>query len=190
MSLVPINRPTSSKSGPAGTPSSHASRESEDNTRSNRAVSLFGLVVMLAGLYATSRDRKAINWHTVITGMLIQYLVALFVLRTEAGYSIFNFISGRARDLLGFAGDGVAFLTDTDTSKIGWFLISVLPAIIFFVSLVQMLYYIGFLQWFIGKFAVFFFWSMKVSGAEAVAAAAAVSQGSVRSCQSRLLINA
>ena len=34
------------------------------------------------------------------------------------------------------------------------------------------LYYIGFIQWFIGKFAVFFFWSMRVSGAEAVVAAA------------------
>ena len=39
-------------------------------------------------------------------------------------------------------------------------------------ALVQLLYYIGFIQWFIGKFAVFFFWSMRVSGAEAVVAAA------------------
>lgn len=43
---------------------------------------------------------------------------------------------------------------------------------IFFVALVQLLYYIGVVQWFIGKFAVFFFWSMRVSGAEAVVAAA------------------
>lgn len=47
-----------------------------------------------------------------------------------------------------------------------------LPAIIFFVALVQILFHWGFLQWFIGKFAVFFFWSMRVSGAEAVVAAA------------------
>jgi CNT family concentrative nucleoside transporter len=40
------------------------------------------------------------------------------------------------------------------------------------VALVQLLYYWGLLQWFIGKFAVFFFWSMKVSGAEAVVASA------------------
>ena len=49
---------------------------------------------------------------------------------------------------------------------------AVIPAIIFFVALVQLLYYNGILQWFIGKFAVFFFWSMRVSGAEAVVAAA------------------
>lgn len=43
---------------------------------------------------------------------------------------------------------------------------------IFFVALVQLLYYWGTLQWVIEKFAVFFFWSMRVSGAEAVVAAA------------------
>lgn len=53
-----------------------------------------------------------------------------------------------------------------------WFLTGVIPAIIFFVAFVQMLYYWGIVQWFVGKFAVFFFWSMHVSGAEAVVAAA------------------
>ncbi len=39
-------------------------------------------------------------------------------------------------------------------------------------ALVQLCFYNGIFQWFIGKFAVFFFWSMRVSGAEAVVAAA------------------
>lgn len=85
---------------------------------------------------------------------------------------IFNFISGLARDLLGFANQGTTFLTSAEVPKLGWFLVGVLPAIIFFVALVQILFYWGVLQWFIGKFAVFFFWSMRVSGAEAVVAAA------------------
>jgi len=148
------------------------SKESEDNTRENRAVSLFGLVVLIAALYGTSRNRKAINWHPVIVGMLIQFLIALFVLRTEAGYDIFKFISDLARALLGFAKDGVAFLTSEETSQIGYFFFSVLPAIIFFISIVQLLYYWGTLQWFISKAAVFFFWAMRISGAEAVVAAA------------------
>ena len=48
-----------------------ASPESQDNTRDNRAVSLFGLAVFITVLYATSRNRKAVNWHTVIVGMLV-----------------------------------------------------------------------------------------------------------------------
>ncbi|KAI4205162.1 MAG: hypothetical protein LQ346_001495 [Caloplaca aetnensis] len=149
-----------------------ASPESLDNNRANRAVSLFGLAVIIFVLWATSRNRQAIKWHTVIVGMFVQFIVALFVLRSGAGYDIFSFVSELARDLLGFANDGTAFLTTPDIPKLGWFLLSVLPAVIFFVALVQLLYYWGTLQWVIGKFAVFFFWSMRVSGAEAVVAAA------------------
>ena len=158
---------------------SFASPETADNSRENRAVSLFGLAVFMFGLWATSRDRKRIVWHTVIVGMLAQFIIALFVLRTKAGYDIFNFVSELARDLLGFATKGTVFLTsqdfydlETPITPSQWFIISVIPAIIFFVSLVQLLYYSNILQWFVGKFAVFFFWSMRVSGAEAVVAAA------------------
>lgn len=62
-----------------------ASPESRDNTRANRAVSLFGLAVILFVLWATSKHRSMIKWHTVIVGMLVQFIVALFVLRSRAG---------------------------------------------------------------------------------------------------------
>jgi CNT family concentrative nucleoside transporter len=64
-----------------------ASPDSADNTRTNRTVSLFGLLVFVGAFYATSRDRKKINWHTVVVGILAQFLLALFVLRTKAGVS-------------------------------------------------------------------------------------------------------
>ncbi|KIY02232.1 uncharacterized protein Z520_02370 [Fonsecaea multimorphosa CBS 102226] len=151
---------------------SFVSEESADNTRGNRAISLLGLAVMIAVLYATSRDRRKIRWHTVIGGMLTQFVIAVFVLRTKAGYDIFNFISFLARQLLGFADQGTSFLTAESVVDLHWFLTGVVPPIIFFVAFVQVLYYLGILQWFIGKFAVFFFWSLRVSGAEAVVAAA------------------
>ncbi|KAL2125722.1 hypothetical protein VTJ04DRAFT_2087 [Mycothermus thermophilus] len=146
--------------------------ETGDNTRANRAVSIFGLIVMLGLLTVTSRDWRRIPWHTVIGGMLTQFVVAVFVLRTQAGYDIFKFISDMARALLGFASEGLAFLTNAETASAPMFITGVIPAIIFFIALVQMLYYVGFLQWFIRKFAVFFFWSLRVSGAEAIVAAA------------------
>ncbi|KAF3216920.1 hypothetical protein TWF192_002770 [Orbilia oligospora] len=151
---------------------SFASPESAGNTRANRAVSLFGLVVLVGVLWATSANRRAIQWHTVIVGMLIQFLVALFVLRTKVGYDIFDFVSYLARSLLHFAAAGVKFLTTEEISQYQFFFFSVIPAIIFFISLTSLLFYCGALQWFIGKFAVFFFWSMRVSGAEAVVASA------------------
>ncbi|KAF2638334.1 sodium/nucleoside cotransporter 1 /nucleoside cotransporter 1 [Massarina eburnea CBS 473.64] len=148
------------------------SEESQDNTRENRAVSLFGLIVFIFLFYLTSRNRSKIVWHTVIVGMLMQFIIALFVLRTKAGYDIFKFISSLATSLLGFADQGVIFLTTTSVTQLHWFLTGVVPPIIFFIAFVQVLYYYGIVQWFVGKFAAFFFWSMRVSGAEAVVAAA------------------
>ena len=166
-----------------------ASPESQDNTRANRAVSLFGLAVIIFVMWTTSNNRKMVVWRTVIVGMFVQFIVALFVLRSSVGceffqrylktlililnpVNIFAFISELARDLLGFANQGTTFLTDKTVPALGWFLVGVLPAVIFFVAIIQILYYWGTLQWFIGKFATFFFWSMRVSGAEAIVAAA------------------
>lgn len=146
--------------------------ETADNTRGNRAISLVGIFVILLVFWGTSKSRRHVNWRTVIAGMLAQFVIGLFVLRTGVGYDIFKFIADRAADLLGFAKDGVAFLTSPDTAATPNFFFGVLPAIIFFISLVQVLFYIGFLQWFILKFATFVYWLLGVSGAEAVVAAA------------------
>ncbi|KAG5940720.1 hypothetical protein E4U53_007550 [Claviceps sorghi] len=151
---------------------SFASEEVADNSRANRAISLLGMLLMIGVFWLTSKHRSRINWRTVIVGMLSQYIIGLFVLRTGVGYDIFRFIADRAGDLLGFAREGVAFLTDDKTSQLTFFFFAVIPAIIFFISLVQVLYYIGFLQWFIRKVATFVFWGLGVSGAEAVVAAA------------------
>jgi CNT family concentrative nucleoside transporter len=87
------------------------SPQTEQNSFANRGVSLFGLCVFYGLLYFTSTDRKRIVWRTVLVGLLCQFVLALFVLRTKAGYDIFNFVSFLARSLLGFANSGTAFLT-------------------------------------------------------------------------------
>lgn len=97
----------------------------------------------------------------------------------ETQFDIFNFIGYLAKSLLGFAGQGTAFLLSADVLTLGYFMVNVIPPIIFFIAFVQLLYYWGWLQWAIKKFAIFFFYTMEVSGAEAVVAAASpfVGQG-------------
>lgn len=112
-----------------------------DNNATNRGVSLAGLAVTIGLLWATSRNRKAISWYTVLVGLYLQFLIALFVLRTTVGYNIFTFLSNRASDLLGYAGDGLAFLTDDTVPTLSWFVISVVPPIIFFAGIAQLLSY-------------------------------------------------
>lgn len=144
--------------------------ETEYSKREDRAVSFFGLVVCIAGLYATLKNRSKIQWRTVIGGTLMQFIIALFVLRTKCGYDVFNFISTLARELLGFAKDGVAFLTNKEVSQYGMFFFTVLPAVAFFVAFIHILYYFNIMQWCIRKVANLFFWALKVTGAEAVTA--------------------
>lgn len=153
--------------------------ETADNTRASRAQSCFGLIVILGVFYITSNNPSKIVWHTVIVGMLAQFILALFVLRSQAGYDIFDFIAYLASKLLGFAAVGAEFLVGKEALGLGWWVFGVLPPIIFFIAFVQLLYYYGWLQFFIGKFAIIFFWGMRVSGAEAVVAAASpfVGQG-------------
>ncbi len=77
-----------------------------------------------------------------------------------------------AKTLLGYSGDGTVFLTSQSVLSYGWFLVSVVPAVIFFVSFVQLLHYWGWVNWLVGHFATVFTYLLGISGAEAVAAAA------------------
>lgn len=151
---------------------SFITEETADNSRGNRAISLVGLLVIIFAFWLTSRHRSSVNWRTVIGGMLSQYIIGLFVLRTSVGYNIFKWLADRAGNLLGFATDGVAFLTNSQVAHLPMFFFGVIPAIVFFVAVVQVLYHVGFIQWFVEKFAAFVFWALGVSGAEAIVAAA------------------
>lgn len=85
---------------------------------------------------------------------------------------MFDFLGYTTKTLLSYAGDGTAFLTDPSVLDLGWFLLMVVPPIIFFVAFVHLLYHWGLVQWLVRKFAALFFFTMGISGAEAVVAAA------------------
>jgi concentrative nucleoside transporter, CNT family len=109
---------------------------------------------------------------TVIVGLFLQQAIALFVLKSKAGFDIFNWIATLAADFLDCAQAGAAFFFSDDIANMHYFFVSTLAAIIFFIAFVQMMYYLGVMQWIIKHFAWLFFKLMNVSGAEAVVAAA------------------
>jgi concentrative nucleoside transporter, CNT family len=112
-----------------------------------------------------------VPWPTVIVGLFLQQAIAMFVLKTSAGFSIFTWIATLASDFLNQSQAGATFFFSADVVAKGYFFVNTLAAIIFFVAFVHMLYYLGIMQWLLAKFAWFFFKLLDVSGAEAVVAA-------------------
>ncbi|TCD65607.1 hypothetical protein EIP91_002454 [Steccherinum ochraceum] len=139
----------------------------------DRAISVLGLFVFQFCFWATSMHRKHIPWPTVIFGLFMQQAIAMFVLKSGAGFSIFSWIAILASDFLAQGLQGAAFFFDpTTVANNHWFFVNTLSTIIFFIAFVQMMYYLGVMQWLIKHFAWFFFKTMNVSGAEAIVAAA------------------
>ncbi|KAL7411797.1 H+/nucleoside cotransporter [Mrakia frigida] len=149
----------------------------EGTTYGQRAISVFGLFMFQVLYYACSRNRSLIKWNTVIVGLVIQQAIAMFVLKTSAGFDLFKWIALAAADFLKQGGRAGVFFWDETFS--GYFAVGVLSAVIFFIAFINMLFYLGAMSWIIGKFAWLFFRAMEVSGAEAVIAAASpfVGQG-------------
>jgi CNT family concentrative nucleoside transporter len=144
----------------------------EGTNYGDRAISVLGLFVFQFGFWASSRNRSQVPWPTVIVGLFLQQVIALFVLKTGAGFSIFKWIATLAGDFLNQALPGAQFFFDAETIGKHWFFVNTLASIIFFIAFIQMMYYLGVMQWVIKNFAWFFFKLMNVSGAEAVVAAA------------------
>ncbi|KAJ3321055.1 hypothetical protein HDV06_004613 [Boothiomyces sp. JEL0866] len=146
------------------------SQTSGDNTIGYRLQSLLGIVVILAVMTAFSNDRKNIPWYTVSTGLLIQYVIALLVLKTQWGFDMFNYISRFLADFLGFSHAGATFIFgDFDNSN---FAESVFPAIVFFCSFIYIVYYWGGMQYLVAKMGWFFVRAMDTSGTESIVACA------------------
>ncbi|KAI0217508.1 hypothetical protein L0F63_000891 [Massospora cicadina] len=145
-------------------------QESVHGTNIQRSQSLLGVLVFLAIMSATSRNFKLINWHTVATGVLLQLVLGLFAIKTQFGAN--SFVASLAPGLLEFSSKGCAFIVGQELVDTKQFAFVVLPGILFFASFVQVLYYLGVMQWIITRSAWFFKLVMDTTVCESLAATA------------------
>jgi CNT family concentrative nucleoside transporter len=115
---------------------------------------LLGIGVLLAIAVFFSKKRQAINFRTVGLAFILQISLGAFVLYIPFGKDVLTSISGGVQEVINSANVGIAFLfggLGTDamfTNGVGFvFAIRVLPVIIFFSSLIAVLYYLGIMQW-------------------------------------------
>ena len=107
-----------------------------------------GIIVILAIAFLLSTNRKAIRPRVVGAAFLLQAGVAFLVLATPWGAVVLKSLSGGVESLLGYATQGTEFLFGPSASNplAHTFAIAALPVIIFFASLVAILYYLGVMQ--------------------------------------------
>ncbi len=140
---------------------------------------ILGLVIVTALAYLFSSDKKSISWRLVIIGILLQFLFAFIVVRTEIGREVFSQISKFFVYLFGFAAQGAQFVFGSLANSPGtegslgmFFAFQVLPTIIFFASLMTILYYLGIMQRIVQGFAWVMLRFLRTSGAESLDVAA------------------
>ncbi len=137
---------------------------------------IIGMIFLLLICYLLSSNRKKIDWRLVGTGLALQLIFALLVLKVPFVAGVFDWISDKVVTFLNFSEKGAEFLFGglvTDMDTFGYiFAFKVLPTIVFFSAFTSLLYYLGILQLFVKAFAWVMSKTMRLSGAESLAAAA------------------
>jgi CNT family concentrative nucleoside transporter len=154
-----------------------------------RFTGVIGIIIILGLAFLWSNNRKKINYRLVITGMLLQITLAIFILKVPIGQEIFFWLGKAINKLLDFSKAGGLFVFGDLTKvtqilpegivKSGIFLFILLPTIIFVCVLVAIAYHIGLMQRVIAVLARFVHWAMRVSGSEALSNVASAFVGQV-----------
>ena len=148
---------------------------------------ILGLFTLLSIALLLSENRSAINLKTVLYGLIFQLIFALFILKTPFGAPIFSFLDQSINILIGFSSSGSDFLFKSYIDGVGFhpglinFAFSTLPTIIFFSSLVAVLYHFGVLQTIIKFIARRMQLTLGTSGSETLSVAGNIFLGQTES---------
>ncbi|GAA4042767.1 NupC/NupG family nucleoside CNT transporter [Sphingomonas rosea] len=115
----------------------------------NHWFGLLGIAAILLVAFAFSSDRKAIRLRVVAAAFALQAGIAFLVLYTPWGRAGIQGMAHGVSNLLGYAGEGTAFLfgpKENNPALWNTFALGALPVIIFFAALVSILYYLGIMQ--------------------------------------------
>ncbi|MCG7343264.1 NupC/NupG family nucleoside CNT transporter [Sporosarcina sp. ACRSL] len=141
---------------------------------------IIGIIGILAIAWALSTSRKSINPRTVFGALAIQIVFGFAVLKWEFGREILQFISGIVQKVIDSSNAGIEFLFGGVLGAEGagfTFAFQVLPIIIFFSSLIAVLYYLGIMQFATKIIGGLLAKALKTSEAESMSAAANIFLG-------------
>ncbi|KAK3588470.1 hypothetical protein CHS0354_004684 [Potamilus streckersoni] len=143
-------------------------------------VSVAGLALYIIIFYFTSTNPAKVNWHTIFWGFAVQYIFALIILRTQWGYDIFNWLGDRVTELLEYTMAGVVFVFG-DLWFQHFFAFKVLSIVVFFATFINILYFLGVMQFVIRHLGRFLCFCMDTTPAESISAAGNIFLGTIES---------
>ena len=140
---------------------------------------IIGIAVIILIAVIFSSNRRAIRLRVVGAAFALQAVIAFLVLRTTGGRQVIQSMSDGVAALLGYAGKGTEFLFGPTASNplANTFAIAALPVIIFFASLVAILYYLGIMQRVVRWVGGAIGWVTGISRVESLGAAANIFVG-------------
>lgn len=136
---------------------------------------LLGLAALTGISVLLSSNRRAIRWRPAMAGITLQIVIALALLKVDFIRIGFEAVSRFFIRLMEFSRGGAEFLFGglMNPDTFGFiFAFQVLPTIVFFSALTSALYYLNILQYIVYGFAWIMHRTMRLSGAESLAAAA------------------
>ncbi|XP_033101662.1 solute carrier family 28 member 3-like isoform X2 [Anneissia japonica] len=133
-------------------------------------ISAAGLVIFVLLTFLFSKHPRQVKWRPVLWGLMLQFLLGLFVLRTDLGFTIFEWLGDMATIFLEFTDVGSEFVFGASYEE-HFFAFKVLPVVIYFSSVISVLYYLGAMQVIIKKIAWLMQNTMKTSASESLNAA-------------------
>lgn len=151
---------------------------------------LLGIVAILGISYLMSNNRNRINLRLVLSGLALQWVLALFILKTSIGEWLFAKLGAGITKILDYSIDGAKFVFgplvkgDVLSKTFGpensfIFMFGIIPTIIFVAVLVKIAYHIGLMQKVVEVIAKGVYVLMRVSGAEALSNVASAFVGQV-----------
>ncbi|GAA0308484.1 CNT family concentrative nucleoside transporter [Gracilibacillus halotolerans] len=133
---------------------------------------ILGIVSVLAIAYFFSLDRKQIYLRTILGALAIQIIFAFLTLKSTAGRAVLEWISSIFTRVVDYANEGISFMFGPLVGDGAVFAFEILTIIIFFSSLISILYYLGVMQWFINIIGGFLSKLLKTTKIESLAASA------------------
>ncbi|CAJ1379387.1 unnamed protein product [Effrenium voratum] len=110
-----------------------------------RLIPAGGLVLLVFLTWLCSAHRCHVSWRPVITGIIIQFVFGLLIMRTSFGFTAFQRAGELATDFLSFANKGSEFVFGERYAEF-FFAFKVLPVVVFFSSMVAVAYHLQLVQ--------------------------------------------